>query len=82
MTNDFWSGVLVGAFGFALVALMAAWFRKKLSEFLKPSKKQKVGQSTDKTPLQVLMASLWAGIQIIIGLAILVGAIYVLAGNT
>lgn len=79
MTDDFRYGVLVGAVGIALVALVAGWFRKKLSEFLNPTKKQKVVHSTDKTPLQVLMASLWAGIQLIIVLAVLVYGIYLVA---
>lgn len=79
MTDEFRFGVVVGAVGFALVASVAAWFRKKLSEFLNPTKKQKVGHSTDKTPLQVLMASLWAGIQIVIVSAILVYVVYLVA---
>ena len=32
MTDEFRFGVVVGAVGFALVASVAAWFRKKLSE--------------------------------------------------
>jgi Sec-independent protein secretion pathway component TatC len=78
MSDDFWTGVVAGVVGFAVVAAIAAWFRRKLSEFLNPTKKQKVGHSTDKTPSQIIKTSLLAGIEILVGLALLGGIAYAL----
>jgi hypothetical protein len=79
MSDDFRIGV-AGAVGFAVVAAIAARFRRKLSEFLNPTKKQKVGHSTDKTPTQIVKTSMLAGIEILVGLVLLGGIVYVLIG--
>jgi flagellar biosynthesis protein FlhB len=82
MSDDFWYGVFAGVVGLALLGFVATWFRNRLSEFLNPTKKQKVGHSTEKTPSQVVTTSFWAAIQIIIGLAVIAFIIYVIVNST
>lgn len=81
MSTDFWLGVGAGVVGLAAVAGLAGWFRRRLSEFLSPSRTQKVVHSTDRSPFQVLMASLWAGLQILIALVVLGVVLYAIAGT-
>jgi len=69
--SDFWLGLVVGFIAAGIFGFAAQWFSLRQAEWQDMNKPQKITLLTKKTPLEVVLAGLRAGLLIILAIVVI-----------
>lgn len=76
--SDFWWGVLVGVLGAGILGRFLQWFSHSLAQWQDMDKPQKIVLTTKKTPWEVVLAGLKAGLKLLVAIGVIGALVYVL----